>query len=223
MKEDVLEQVVDDYLQFEGYFTTHNVRFKPSKDDPGFVSRLDSVPSDVDVVGYHPKRKGHDRVAVVSCKAWQVGFDAPAILARLNGTAKNPKRPRELQFRELWLPKWADAFIAEIEELTGQSEFTYYLAVTRLRGDGSDWASDPNIRRNLRGNPFQFLTLQTMWSKVLAQVTSTPASSEMGRLAQILKAAGLTAPQAVVTPAGPTLGSDAALEDRLGADGTDLL
>jgi len=26
MKEDVLEQIVDDYLQFKGYFTTHNVR-----------------------------------------------------------------------------------------------------------------------------------------------------------------------------------------------------
>jgi len=29
MKEDVLEQVVDDYLKFKGYFTTHNVRFGP--------------------------------------------------------------------------------------------------------------------------------------------------------------------------------------------------
>jgi len=27
MKEDVLEQIVDDYLQMQGYFTTHNVRF----------------------------------------------------------------------------------------------------------------------------------------------------------------------------------------------------
>jgi hypothetical protein len=152
MKEDVLEQVVDDYLQFEGYFTTHNVRFKPSKEDAGYESRLDSVPSDVDVVGYNPNRDGAERVAVVSCKAWQIGFDAQAILAQLRGTAKNPKRPRELQFRELWLPKWSDAFVAEIKRLTGTSQFTYYLAVTRLKGDSSDWASDPTIRRNLRDN-----------------------------------------------------------------------
>jgi hypothetical protein len=26
MKEDVLEQIVDDYPQMQGYFTTHNVR-----------------------------------------------------------------------------------------------------------------------------------------------------------------------------------------------------
>jgi len=35
MKEDVLEQIVDDYLQFRGYFTTHNVKVRP---DPGHVS-----------------------------------------------------------------------------------------------------------------------------------------------------------------------------------------
>lgn len=219
MKEDVLEQVVDDYLQFEGYFTTHNVRFKPAKDDHDFVSKMDSVPSDVDVVGYHPRRSGVDRVAVVSCKAWQVGFDATSILAQLKGTVKNPKRPRELQFRELWIPKWSKAFVAAIEDLTSQNEFTYYLAVTRLKGDGAGWAVDPTIRQNLRGNPFRFLTLETMWSKVLSEVTTTPASSEMGRLAQILKAAGLTAPEPVVSPAAPTGGSDAALEDMLESEG----
>ena len=51
MKEDVLEQIVDDYLQFKGYFTTHNVRFKPRRDHSGYVTREDSVHSDVDVVG----------------------------------------------------------------------------------------------------------------------------------------------------------------------------
>jgi hypothetical protein len=30
VKEDVLEQVVDDYLKFKGYFTTHNVAFRPA-------------------------------------------------------------------------------------------------------------------------------------------------------------------------------------------------
>lgn len=37
MKEDVLEQIVDDYLQFNGYFTTHNVRFRPSSKHPEYV------------------------------------------------------------------------------------------------------------------------------------------------------------------------------------------
>jgi hypothetical protein len=43
MKEDVLEQIVDDYLQFKGYFTTHNVRFKPDpgRDDSAHVLTLE--------------------------------------------------------------------------------------------------------------------------------------------------------------------------------------
>lgn len=51
MKEDVLEQIVDDYLQFKGYFTRHNVRFRPRPAHPEFKTRQDSVNSDVDVVG----------------------------------------------------------------------------------------------------------------------------------------------------------------------------
>jgi hypothetical protein len=43
MKEDVLEQIVDDYLQMQEYFTTHNVLFNPLKDEH-YVTRDDSVP-----------------------------------------------------------------------------------------------------------------------------------------------------------------------------------
>jgi len=31
MKEDILEQLVDDYLKFNGYFTAHNVKFQQHK------------------------------------------------------------------------------------------------------------------------------------------------------------------------------------------------
>jgi len=85
--------------------------------------------------------------------------------------------------------------VAEIERRTGTDKFTYFLAVTRLTGDASAWENDPTIHENLRGNPFRFLTLETMWSSVLSTVTTTPAASEMGRLAQLLKAAGLTQPR----------------------------
>jgi len=36
------------------------------------------------------------------------------------------------------------------------------------------------------------LTLEDMWTKMLGELTTTPASSEMGRLAQLLKAAVVT-------------------------------
>ena len=51
MKEDVLEQIVDDYLQHRGFFTTHNIRFRPSQHHPDRVSEKDGVHSDIGVVG----------------------------------------------------------------------------------------------------------------------------------------------------------------------------
>lgn len=51
-----------------------------------------------------------------------------------------------------------------------------------------------------------------MWATLLAELKKTPASSEIGRLAQLLKAAGMTAPTMVAPPDSPTPGSDAAEE-----------
>lgn len=213
MKEDVLEQVVDDYLKFNGYFTTHNVGFRPRADHQDYLATQDSVRSDVDVVGYHPARTGLDRVVVVSCKAWQTGFDATAKLAELRGDKKNPKRATWRHFRELWVPKWSEAFRDVISELTGERDFTYRIAVTHLRGDASAWATDPTIAANLGGCSIGFLPLEEMWKRMLTELTTTPAPSQIGRLAQLLKAAGLTAPQVVAPPAPPTPGSDAAIQE----------
>lgn len=217
MKEDVLEQIVDDYLQFKGYFTTHNVRFRPRPDHPEYVGDLDRVPSDVDVVGYHPRRTGVGRVMVVTCKSYQAGFNAGRKLAELRGEKRNPKRATWYHFRELWIPKWSQAFRDAIAELTGESIFAYRIAVTRLAGAGdpSAWAKDPTIKANLGECSFSFLTLQEMWATMLAELRRTPAASEMGRLAQLLKAAGLTAPTVVVPPSTPVPGSDAAIAEEL--------
>ena len=192
MKEDVLEQIVDDYLQHRGYFTQHNVRFRPRLDHPDYVSSQDSVRSDVDVVGIDPRRTGAARVIVVSCKSWQAGFDATAKLAELRGTKKNPKRETWRHFRELWVPKWSEALRTVIAQLTGETVFTYRVAVTQLRGDASAWSNDPTIVQNLPGCPVGFLTLEEMWSVMLAELGTTPAGSQIGRLAQLLKAADLT-------------------------------
>lgn len=68
-KEDVLEQIVDDYLQINGYFTMHNVRFRPAVDHPDYESKKDSVHSDLDVLGVNPNLQGPSRVIAVSCKS----------------------------------------------------------------------------------------------------------------------------------------------------------
>jgi hypothetical protein len=217
MKEDVLEQIVDDYLQFKGYFTTHNVRFRPRQDHAHYVGDQDRVSSDVDVVGYHPRRTGVDKVMVVTCKSWQAGFNAGRKLAELRGEKRSPKRATWHHFRELWIPKWSEAFRDAIKELTGRSTFTYRIAVTRLAGvgDPSAWAEDLTIKANLGGCSFGFLTLEEMWATMLAELRKTPAASEMGRLAQLLKAAGLTAPTIVAPPSPPTRGSEAAIAEEL--------
>ncbi|MGD0183614.1 MAG: hypothetical protein ABSC25_00005, partial [Roseiarcus sp.] len=49
MKEDILEQIVEDYIQSQGYFTRHNVKFLPRKDHPQFNAKDDSNDSDIDV------------------------------------------------------------------------------------------------------------------------------------------------------------------------------
>jgi hypothetical protein len=200
MKEDVLEQIVDDYLNLRGYFTTHNVSFKPSTTHVKFEPNADSVPSDIDVIGYRPRGRGRARVQVINCKSWQRGFNPIAILEQLKGQRSNPKRARWHQFRELWIPKWSEAFRDTVYELTGRKTFEYRIAFTRLSGTASlqqaeaAWRADRTIATNLAGSSFGFLPLDLMWGQVLRELTTTPAPSELGRLAQLLNAAGLTAP-----------------------------
>ncbi len=120
----------------------------PRPDHPEYRAAEDSVPSDVDVVGYHPIKPGIERV-VVSCKSWQGGFDATAKVAELRGEKKNPKRETWRHFRELWIPKWSEAFREAIFELTNQRSFAYLIAVTRLKGD----AKRLGKRSENRGEP----------------------------------------------------------------------
>ena len=185
--EDVLEQIVDDYLKFNGYLTIHNVGFRRRPDHQDYDVGQDSVRSDIDVVGYDPNASGRNRVTVVSCKAWQGGFNATAKLAELRGEKPNPKRATWRLFREFWIPKWSQAFREAIFQRTGQTEFAYRIAATRLTGDADAWSSDPTIQTNLPGCSIGFLPLQEMWATMLAELTSTPAPSEIGRLAQLLK------------------------------------
>ena len=99
----------------------------------------------------------------------------------------------------MWSEKWATAFHEQVSNRTGEKAFTYCIAVTRLNGplDADEaaalWMDEPRIRDNLNGCPFRFLTLGHMWNTVLERTTTRPAPSDMGRLAQLLRAARLFA------------------------------
>jgi hypothetical protein len=137
-------------------FTTHNEKFQPAKGDPNYIVALDCVPSDVEVVGFHPLRplrKGPDRVWVVSCKSWQGGFNPGEWIISIEKNKRVSGREAWHWFRELVKEKWAYALITKIEKLTGSTEFTYVTAVTKWRGGPSGWQQHPPFKRNLRGNP----------------------------------------------------------------------
>jgi hypothetical protein len=190
MKEDILEQLADDYLKFCGFFTVHNVKFQPDKDSPDYLQKDDAVPSDIDVVGFHPMRQGADRTLVVSCKSWGAGFDPKKRIELIEKNKRIAGRPAWKSFRELVKKKWADALIAEIHRLTGSEKFTYVTAVTKLRGDESAWREYTPFRANLRGNPIKILTLQEMLSELYRKTNTSVASSQVGRLLQVIKASG---------------------------------
>lgn len=194
MKEDILEQIVDDYLNFKGYFTIHNVKFQPSPSDPEYVKRDDCVASDVDIIGLRPKATGADRVWVVSCKSWQDGFSPIDTLRFIEGGKPLAGRDAWRHFRELCRRKWAEGLISKIEHLTGSAEFTYVTAVTKLWEGRGEWENYQPFKQNLRGNPIRILTLKEMLDDLYPNLNTTVASSEVGRLLQVVKASGWQTP-----------------------------
>ncbi len=192
MKEDILEQVVDDYLQARGFFTRHNIKFQPRKSHPAFITRDDSVPSDIDVIGVNPHRRGPSRVWVVSCKSWQSGSRVRRVLEELKHQNKI-RSGREVWrfYRELTVPKWAEAFRDAVFRETGSRAFTYIMAVTRLSGERSEWEQFPRFRKAMGGNPIRMMTLSEMVGDILPHLTRTPAGSDLGRTLQLLRASGI--------------------------------
>ena len=190
MKEDILEQLVDDYLQAQGYFTRHNLKFLPRKDHPAFDSKQDSNHSDIDVLGYHPDLSGPDRVMAVSCKSWQGGFRVQTKINELKENRTVSGREAWKAFRELMKPKWSEAFIAAVESATGSQQFTYVTAVTIIKGDPRIWETYPPFRDAMRGNPIKLLSLTEMLTVLMRSLNTTMANSQLGRTLQLLKASG---------------------------------
>jgi len=145
VKEDILEQLVDDYLQSEGYFTRHNIKFRPRSDHPDFNKKLDSNHSDIDVIGIHPKKKGCARVVVVSCKSWQVGFRVSSKLEEIAKDKTVSGRKAWQAFRELTKPKWSQAFIDAVEAATGTRKLETDKSGNGTRSLWKQWKAIPFV------------------------------------------------------------------------------
>jgi len=189
MKEDILEQLVDDYLQSKGYFTRHNIKFRPRSDHLDFDLKKDSNHSDIDVIGINPKQQGADAIWAVSCKSWQSGFRVKAMLDAIGQNKRVGGREAWQFFRELVKPKWSEAFIQAVEDATGSRRFTYVLAVTAIVGDRALWESHPEFQKAMSGNPIRMIDLRKMLDYVQKMSTTTVASSQIGRVLQLMRAA----------------------------------
>jgi len=197
MKEDILEQLVDDYLQSKGYFTRHNIKFRPDPRHRDFDSLQDSNHSDIDVIGIHPLKRGPARVCAVSCKSWQAGFNVQTKLTEIRENKKRSGRESWRFFRELVQPKWSAAFIDAVERETGKREFTYITAVTRIKGDSRDWEDHAPFKKALAGNPLKLLSLAEMLLEVSEGMGTTVVPSQLGRTIQLIRASGQEAWEAL--------------------------
>ena len=191
-KEDILEQLVEEYLLHKGYFVRHNVKFLPRRNHPDFISNQDSNHSDIDVIGYHPTLTGSERVWAVSCKSWQGGFGPEAEIRNIREQRVVRGRDAWRSFRELVVPKWSEAFIAAVTAATGQSQFTYVLAVTKVVGNKTAWESNQDFCRALNGNPIRVVELKDILSAIYPMLGTTLEGTEVGRMLQLFKATGIT-------------------------------
>lgn len=182
-KEDILEQVVEEFLTHEGYFVQHNIKYRP-KD-------FKQTPSDIDVLAVNPLLRGAKRVKVVNVKSWQGGFDFRYQMRKIDEDTDGTDKLGKMRFRELTLPNCSKAFVNKVKELTGTDKFTYVLALTLEKGDRSIWEQSRQFRKALGNNPIEVLTLKEMVGRIMPKITKTPAGTDIGRTLQLLRAAGM--------------------------------
>jgi hypothetical protein len=204
MKEDILEQIVEDWLlSQDSTFTKHNIKFKPDKNSQEFSALTDSNSSDIDILAVHLKNIGKERVTVVSCKSWQGGFDTNDWLKCLTtneGCTKKGGREAWKYFRELTKQRWAKAFVEKIYAETGQRSFNYCIAVTRLKKDrGRTNFQNCSLFRDMLTDAgaedveIKIITASEMIDTYFDEkdTSHTLAATQLGRLMQIIKASGI--------------------------------
>lgn len=212
MKEDILEQLIEDwYVTQSGWFVKHNVKYKPDSTRNDYNATQDSVHSDIDVLAYSAKNPTPDNVHIISCKSWQSGVSLKRLYNIINSEAEykdkskaiSQKREEWKSFRELVSDKWIKAFVDKIEEETGQRNFTYKIAVTKLKDSKDNYRSkienSDKIKQRFQKNnseisikfiEFKEIIKQTL-NRLQSKETTTVEMTEVGRFIQLIKAAGI--------------------------------
>lgn len=186
MTNDILEQLVEDYLREDGYFTMHNIPYRPKA--------FKQTHSDIDVIAFNPKKTGIDKVVVVSCKSWQGGLNVRGLLRDLRERPDTviQGKSREKIFREIAMRDWSHALKEKVFELTGEKSFLFYIAVTKtINGDPSEFESFPLFAKNLSGCKIKILPFADMVNKIYPDIKTSVYHSTLGRTLQLIKASGV--------------------------------
>lgn len=190
-KEDILEQIVEEYLIHKGYFVQRNIKYRPEQSDPDYIAKKDSVRSDIDVLAFHPRKAGAERVLAFNIKSYQSGFDFRSVIAQIEAQGEINGRSAHLSYREFCIPKWSRAFVKAIQERTGETKFTHVLAVTFPKNDPMLWTTNARFRKSLPGVRLEVMHLREMIEEIEPTLTTTPAATDIGRTLQLFRAAGL--------------------------------
>lgn len=210
MKEDILEQLVEDWIvSKDGWFVKHNVKFRPDTKHRDYNSKKDSVHSDIDILGFSNKENGKSRVIVVTCKSWQSGFNPKKWLTDLEKEPVYNERSKKFNSREKWKyfrelvsEKWMKAFINKIFDETGQRDFCYCIAVTKINGTSEDVKNFQNsevilkrFKKYQANIEIEIVSLEQIISEYYIRIkgrdTTTLESTDVGRLLQLINAASL--------------------------------
>jgi len=204
MTEDILEQLVDNYYKRQGsVFSKHNVKYRPKLDHTNITTKNKnkySVHSDIDVLCLSTLKK---HAYAVSCKSWQTGFDCKLYFENLEDSNFQNKivSGREIwkRFREITKPIWAEAFREKVITETQTKSFTYVVAVTKLKNEDyrKRFEESQTFIKILKGNSnikidIEILTLSEIFESIWSEKQTTAVeNSEIGRLIQLMKAAGI--------------------------------
>lgn len=213
MIEDVLEQLVEDYYSSKpGFFTKHNIKFRPAKSEPLYDAQMDSVHSDIDVIAISTDSPRN--VYAVSCKSWQGGFNISTSIkcieeAILQQPIKTKgKRDLWCTFRELCIKKWTKAFVEKLRSeiaLPSQQEvqINYSVVCTRITPaslrDKDRFENSEIIKKHFKDTSNAHLVLSVLTFNRLIKdlihninnkTTPSVEMTELSRTIQLLIASG---------------------------------
>lgn len=215
MKEDILEQIAEDfYSKNVGYFTKHNIKYRPSKEESTYIAKYDSVHSDIDLIIIDAHKR--NKIITVSCKSWQGGFNISKFKNTLENALNNQptkttgKRDDWCAFRELCIHRWTNSFLKilrnELSDVDAQEieiELEYVILCTKItRGslkDKSDFENSEAIKKYFKQKKvnlkLKIITIDKMIAEILKIMNKkdTPyvENTHLSRTLQLMIASGM--------------------------------